>query len=263
MYNYKSLFLVLISTLAVVLAIPAVNYVSAQDYPTSMPSIPAMQQVSGKYTNADTGLQIVLPTDWSGYEIHGVNGTLVTSMPSSGSSAMQKTSMVVAMFDKRLVQSPPSTPPPANPNQKVDCKQDSTTPVTINGMSGIQIIMSCTGDVSTKTKMISFQTDKYYINTIFIDTPASFDSNVAAFDNSVNTLQIPNTTSAPSIPGSSTTQSTPSTPQSSEPTATTQNTTSNAAVPEFPIATVAAIAALMMAIAIFATKRQQLFRVQG
>ena len=262
MHNNKSLFLVLISTLAVILAIPAVNSVSAQDYPTSIPNMPSMQQISGKYTNADTGLNIVLPTGWNGYEMTTVNGTLVTAMmPPSDSSSMQSTYMMVAMIDKSKVKTPPSTPPPANPNQKVECKQDSTTAVTINGMSGIQVIMSCTGDVSTKMKVLEFQTDKYYISTVFGDTAASFDSNVPAFDGSVNTLQIPNTTSAPSIPGSSTTQSTPSTPQSSEPTATTQNTTSNAAVPEFPIATVATIAALMMAIAIFATKRQQLFRV--
>jgi len=116
-------------------------------------------------------------------------------------------------------------------------------------MNGIQIIMSCTGDVPTKMKLLSFETDKYYISTMFVDTAASYDSNVAAFDSSVNTLQIPNTIG------------TPSSPESNMPVqSTAQNSTSNA-VPEFPIADIGAIMALMMGIAIFAVKRQQLFRI--
>jgi hypothetical protein len=252
LHNNKNISVVLIFTVAAILAISVVNSVNAQEYPTqtSMPNTPQMQMVSGKYTNPDSGLVIVLPSGWNGFEMKTVNGTMVSaSMPPSSSGSMQSTAMMVSMIDKSKVNTAPSTQPPVNPNQKEQCKQDSTGPVTINGMSGVQYVMSCTGDVSSKMKLITFQTDKYYISTMFVDTAASYDTNVAAFDSSVNTLQIPNTTGAPS------------TPQSSQPAVTTQNMTSNAAVPEFPIAAVGAIVVLMMGIAIFATRRQQLFRI--
>jgi hypothetical protein len=267
LHNNRNIFVVLIFTLATILAIPVVNSVSAQDYPTqtSMPNSPQMQMVSGKYTNPDSGLVIVLPSGWNGFEMKTVNGTMVSaSMAPSSSGGIQSTAMMVSMMDKSKIKAPPSALPPVNPNQKEQCKQDSTGPVTINGMNGVQYIMSCTGDVSTKMKLITFQTDKYYISTIFVDNATSYDTNVATFDSSVNTLQIPNTTGAPSAPQSSqpavTTQNMTVT-QSNQTAGTAQNMTSNAPVPEFPLAAVGAITALMMGMAIFATKRLQLFRI--
>jgi predicted secreted protein with PEFG-CTERM motif len=222
----------LIITFLLVTIVSFTGQVNAQA-PPNMPGV-----ITGQYSNADYGVQITFPDGWTGMEVTGSTGstTVIASKMSQESSNAGSPgfSMILNMMPI------PKTTTTTNPNipndPKVKCDTPSSDNTNVNGMSAIVMVLHCSSpDGEMKMKVYSFYTDKNVISVMFSAMPSSlYDSNVATFDSSVNTLQIANTVAPPSAP-----QSTPP--------ATTQNPTSNAVVPEFPT-----VASLILVVSVFA-----------
>ncbi len=229
-FNFNKVTSRLIVTFLLVSIISFTGQVNAQT-PPNMPGV-----ITGKYSNADYSVQITFPDGWTGMEVTGSTGstTVIASKMSQESSNAGSPgfSMMLNMM------SIPKTTTTTNPNipndPKVKCDTPSSDNTNVNGMSAIVMVLHCSSpDGEMKMKVYSFYTDKNVISVMFSAMPSSlYDSNVATFDSSVNTLQIANTVAPPS------------TPQSASPT-TTQNPTSSSAVPEFPIQVIIVFAAVI------------------
>lgn len=86
--------------------------------------------------------------------------------------------------------------------QNMTCNNDSNLAKTINGVSFTEVVVDCTGSTSTmKAKYDIVQTNSSYIVIGYrANSAANYDSQVAAFDTAVGTLQVANALGAPAIP---------------------------------------------------------------
>lgn len=204
--------------------------VNAQVSPSDgIPTLSQPTQVSGRYSNLDYGLDIVLPNGWSGMEIKLPGGTtMVTVIPDNmpSTKGTLTTMMTITVTPKNQSTTPPTEP--ANMPQDEKCSYSLATTKIINDVNFSETVSECTGTAFMKMKSDIAQTDKYYVNLSYIITPPSnYDSNVGIYDTTLGTIHLSNAIEAPSIP-------------------------------EFPIAVVSVITAFVMTFAIIVVKKHQI-----
>lgn len=225
--NFNKVTYGLITAFLLVTIVSFTGQVNAQ----APPNMPAM--VTGKYSNSDYGVQVTFPDGWQAMEIKTSSGTSVIASKMSDSSTAGSPTSTIALNMMPMTTSTIETNPNIPTDPKFKCDTLSSDNTNVNGMSAIVVVVQCTSpDGDMKMKSYSFKTDKNLISVSYIAMPSTlYDDNAPAFDSAVNTLQIANTVSAPSVP-----QSTPS-----------ANPTTNSAVPEFPT-----IASLILVMSVFA-----------
>ena len=89
-----------------------------------LPSIPSFKQVSGKYTNAEAGVQITFPDGWTGIEVDKDGSVAAMVVPGGITTGAISTDLLTTMYvmasDKNVVDEPPTSAPPVQTG-KVDC----------------------------------------------------------------------------------------------------------------------------------------------
>jgi hypothetical protein len=179
--------------------------------------------VSGTYTNSNMGVQITLPTGWSGFEMKSTSGNAKISIAPGGISTQgQRPSAMIGISIMPPSSTLPNPPTPRNA-PGITCT-NSTTTNTVNSLNLNVITVDCTGTdkngnpLEMKSKTETAQTTN--ANIIFnlrAYNATSYDSQVTNFDNMVSSLQL-------------------STPTNTTPTTQTPTTTNptNPTVPTTP-----------------------------
>ena len=164
-----------------------------------MPSIPQMEEVSGKYVNDDVGVQITFPDGWSGIAMETPQGTMATVSPGGmESQGTMGQAMTLMMSEKAKVDSPPTDPTQG----KSKCDTPTTKSTTISGAQATETVIICTDDDGNKikAKIISAQTETHWISVMFVSPESEYNGAVGKFDDSVKTLNILNVMETESPP---------------------------------------------------------------
>ena len=181
---------------------------SAQQYPSQSGNRQfqgTRTPVNGTYTNSAFGVTVTIPDGWSGFEMKRMTGT-TSVMIAPGGFHMQQGGqrspimMMVSMYPRNST-TPSPTFLPRNMAQNEVCNNDSNTTKTINGMSFTDIIVDCSGQATTKSEYDVAKTDSSYVILGYrANSTSNFDSQVAAFNSLLGTLQIANAAGAPAVP---------------------------------------------------------------
>ena len=161
--------------------------------------------VNGTYTNSAFGVQVTIPDGWSGFEMKRTGGTTTSVMVAPGGYHMQQgqrppVNVMLSMYPRNS-----TTPFPQflsrNMAQNETCNNDSNTTKVVNGISFTDIIMDCSGQFVMKSEYDVAKTDTSYIVLGYrANSPSNFDSQVAAFESLLGTLQITNVSQTSAVP---------------------------------------------------------------
>lgn len=209
-------------SLAIIAVIMLLPLISAQAQP-QIPGLPEFKEVKGKYVNEELGIEITLPSGWSGIEfpsimlLAGMEGGFIASPQGfdiTGSPSPDAPVMILKVYDAKKMtkikaeppsESLPQTQPREEPTEPTTpkepaCKVLSYNIRTISGASGIEGVVECTVEdengnpmqVRMKGLYISQETDDS-IRTIRVGFAAKvneYDKYIQDFDNALNTLKI-------------------------------------------------------------------------
>ncbi len=148
------------------------------------------------YTNANYGVQVAIPSGWSGFEIKRTTGATSVTLAPGGFQSTQggqrpPVTISISMIPKG---STPYTPHfmPRNMQDGETCT-NSTSTQTFSSLNFNEVIVECNGTVDMKSQYEMTQTDSAYITFGLRANPSSgFDSQVTTFDTMLGTLQITN-----------------------------------------------------------------------
>jgi len=159
--------------------------------------------VNGTYSNSDYGVQITLPSGWSGFEIKRSSGTTSVIAVPGGMQSMHgfraPISMMVTMAPKSVMTTPHLISQRMAQNDS--CNNVSTTTKTVNSVNITEVVINCTGSTPMEAKYEVAQTNSSYVIVSYrANSTSNYDSQVSTFDSAVGTLQIANAMSAPAIP---------------------------------------------------------------
>jgi len=164
--------------------------------------------VSGTYTNSNFGVQITLPDGWSGVEIKQTSGNTRVMIAPGGYQMTQGTPRPPITISMSMMPISSTTNPQYTMRnmQGFTCT-NSTSTNTVNGLNLNVLTRDCSGmdsngnPVEMKSKSETIQTDSAKIMLSYrANSSSGYDSQVAAFDSMVNTLQISNPTQTPAVP---------------------------------------------------------------
>jgi hypothetical protein len=157
---------------------------------TSAYAQPAMpKEVSGTYVNADAGVQVTFPDGWSGFEIATPAGTLVTTSQGGLSESDPQTMTTIGLIISDKSQNKDPRDPRSFTNDANACNDPTITSRTVAGVQGIEASVECPSTSQTM-RMVSVQTDSNWIVMMYTAPTANFQSQVAAFDSAVSSLQV-------------------------------------------------------------------------
>lgn len=159
--------------------------------------------VNGTYTNSTYGLQITLPSGWSGYAMTRPSGVTTVSAIPGGYQSIQghgrpPISMMITMAPKTTMASPQIISPRMT---QTDSCTNSTGSKTVNSVSFTEVTVNCSGPYPLQGKYEVAQTSSAYIIVGYhANSTANYNTDVSAFDSAVGTIQIANSISPPVIP---------------------------------------------------------------
>lgn len=181
---------------------------SAQQYPSQSGNRQfqgTRTPVNGTYTNSAFGVTVTIPDGWSGFEMKRTTGS-TSVMIAPGGFHMQQggqrppITMMVSMYPRNSTTPTPSFIP-RNMAQNETCNNDSNTTKIVNGLSLTEVIVDCSGQMAMKSEYEMAKTDSSYVILGYRANPSSnFDSQMAAFESMLGTLQIANAAGAPAVP---------------------------------------------------------------
>lgn len=161
------------------LLLMAAPYVYAQ----SMPN-----EVSGRYVNDESGVEITFPDPFTGFEISGPFGTLVTTslegLSEPDSQLMTSITLVIA---EKTDQDP--TDPSSFTNEEMDCNPPSVRSVSVAGVQGSEVTVDCPS-TSQKFRMVAVETGTNWIVVMYMSPSSEFESNVGAFNSALGSLKV-------------------------------------------------------------------------
>jgi hypothetical protein len=161
--------------------------------------------VSGTYTNSNLGVQITLPDGWSGFEMKQPSGNARVMIAPGGIQTTQGTPRLAVTIGISLMSANSQTPQMMPRNMQGITCTNSTTTNTVSSLNLNVVIRDCSGTdqngnaIEMKSKTETGQINNANVVFSLRANPASgFDSNVAAFDSMISTLQISTPTTTPS-----------------------------------------------------------------
>jgi len=166
---------------------------------------PEFKEIKGIYINNELGIEITLPTGWSGAELMAdsfnllLGGFFVTpeglDIDTDTAGTPFPNAPVMSMFIINITNQDTSTPTLTGTPQ-LDCKILSASLVDINDAKGFEAIAECNNNGSFKFKGLAIsQEDERSLRSIFVLFTAPinlYDEYVDDFDSSVRTLKIAN-----------------------------------------------------------------------
>lgn len=172
------------------------------------------QEVSGKYTNSDVGVEVIIPDGWSGMAsdfkdpttsdwITGfqvMQGGLDANMAAMANGEFE--AITLSIMDKQPEDTgndlPDIRPPSSSPNDEefdVECSIITAEKISVNGKDVMKMKASCEGSaVSMQSRVYHYATaDEKIVSYAYMTSPASeFDKNINTFEDSVKTLTVAN-----------------------------------------------------------------------
>src|SRR5579872_1546769 len=161
--------------------------------------------VNGTYTNSAFGVTVTIPDGWSGFEMKRTSGTTSVMLAPGGFHMQQggprpAVMMMVSMYPRNSTTPTPQFTPRNLPANET-CNNDSNTTKTVNGMSLTDVVIDCSGPMTLKTEYDYAKTDSSYVILGYrANSQANFDSQIAAFNSLLGTLQIGNSAGASPVP---------------------------------------------------------------
>lgn len=158
-------------------------------------SMPGMTQVSGKYTNAEAGVEIVFPEGWEGIEFKTENALSVSTTPGGFSDQIPTKFIALAVVSKTLAEQQQQDPRDASTyetEQGVECSTPVVTSIQVGGKSAYEVTIECTYPDGTihKSKSVVAQTETNWVSVTYTSLGADFESDEAKFDATVRTIKI-------------------------------------------------------------------------
>jgi len=163
--------------------------------------------VNGTYTNSNFGVQITLPDGWSGFEMKSTSGSTRVMIAPGGYQSTQgapRPPITISMSMTPI--SSTTSQYTMRTMQGLTCT-NSTSTNTVNGLNLNVLTKDCTGTdsnenpIEMKSKAETTQTGSANIMLSYrANSSSGYDSQVAAFDSMVNTLQISSPSQAPAVP---------------------------------------------------------------
>lgn len=182
--------------------------IGEMDIPTQEEIEKMMQQqeVNGKYTNSEHGVEVTIPNGWSGMSmdfkdpttgewISGfqvMEGGFEANMDSMQNGEFEIIMLSIMDKPEEETTDPPDVQPPTD-EFDVDCELVEMEKTSINGKDTMMVEAQCEGDISMKSKMYHYATNEKIISYAYMTSPSSgFDNNINNFDDSVKTVKIEN-----------------------------------------------------------------------
>lgn len=166
--------------------------------------------VSGTYTNSNFGVQVTLPDGWSGVEIKQTSGNTRVMIAPGGYQMVQgapRPPITISMSMTPISSTTTSNPQYANRNMQGLTCTNSTSTNTVSGLNFNVLTRDCTGTdnngnpIEVKSKTETAQTSSANIMISYrANSSTGYDTQVAAFDSMVSTLQISSPSQAPAVP---------------------------------------------------------------
>ena len=151
------------------------------------------------YTNANYGVQVSIPSGWSGMEMKRTSGATTVTLAPGGFQYMQggqrpPVTISLSIMPKGMA---PNTQHFGQRNmQSMQTCTNSTSIKTLNNLNFNEMIIQCTGNITTKSQSDKIQTNSAYVTLgLRADSTSDFDSQVTTFETMLGTLQITNGTS--------------------------------------------------------------------
>lgn len=181
---------IILAVAAILVAGAVFSQASAQDIP-NIPGIPQMTEVSGTYTNADSGVEITFPEGWSGTEIAIDTGIMVSVYKGglgSASSGEMPTTIFLSAAEKQEVEEDVPTDPSTD---EMSCEVLSTAQVQVSGVKAVESVAQCTVEGETvKAKTTVVNTETRWVVASFIASEDEYDESEGEYDSSVDSLQV-------------------------------------------------------------------------
>lgn len=157
-------------------------------YAQAPPGIPNMQEITGKYVDQASGVQITFPDGWSGYSVPYSSGVMVATAQGgmSGDSQTMK-SIVLVVSDKSTNKDPRN--PSSFANDVNNCDAPTIVSRTVAGVQGTEATVNCPS-TSQKFRMVAVETPTHWVAVMYMTPTADFDSQIGSFDSAVSSLQV-------------------------------------------------------------------------
>ena len=160
---------------------------AASVYAQPMPS--GFEEVSGRYTNADAGVEITFPDGWSGFTIGSAEGMLVATSPGGLSEEEPTKSINLVISNKLEVDDRDPSDPSSFSNDIIDCNTPSIKSRTVAGVDGTEITVECPATTTT-WKMVAAETEDRWVAVMYMAPTSEFNTDLGKFDAAVNSLRI-------------------------------------------------------------------------
>ena len=165
--------------------------------------------VSGTYANSNFGVQVTFPDGWSGVEIKQTSGNTRIMIAPGGYQMVQGAPRppITISMSMTPISSTTSNPQYMSRNMQGLTCTNSTSTNTVSGLNLNVLTKDCTGTdnngnpIEMKSKTETAQTSSANIMINYrANSSTGYDSQVAAFDSMVSTLQISSPSQAPAVP---------------------------------------------------------------
>jgi len=161
-------------------------------YAQMPPGMPV--EVSGKYVNAASGVEITFPVGWSGVEIAAPQSLLVVTTRGGDMSGDSQTMTSITMVVTDKVNRDPKDPSSFN-NDALTCNPPVVTSRTVAGVQGVDATVECPS-TSQKIRAVTVETSSNFIVVMYTSPVATFDSELASFNSAVDSLTVQGAVSA-------------------------------------------------------------------
>ena len=159
--------------------------------------------VNNTYANSAFGITVKIPEGWSGFEMKRMTGTSVMIAPGGFHMSQGQRPPIIMMLSMYSRNSTTPTPQfvPRNLAQNETCNNESNSTKIVNGMNLTQTMVDCSGQMTIKSEYAVAKTNSSYIVIGYrANSQTNFDSQSAAFDSMLGTLQIANAAEVPEFP---------------------------------------------------------------
>jgi hypothetical protein len=155
------------------------------------------------YTNANFGVQVSIPSGWSGIEMKRTSGATTVTLAPGGFQSMQGGQRPPVTISLSMIPTGSTTNAPhfgQRNSQGGETCTNSTSTKTVNRLTFNEVILQCTGNVATESQNDKTQTSSAYITLgLRAVSTSDFDSQATTFETMLGTLQIttPSSTTVP------------------------------------------------------------------
>ncbi len=150
---------------------------------------PGMQEVSGKYTNSDVGVEVTFPAGWSGFEITGSFGTLVATSPGGMSESDPTTMKTINLMIVEKSEDLDPSDPGSFSNDVENCNAPSFVSRTVAGVQGVETTVECP-ETSQTYSVVLVETSSHFVLVMYMAPTSEFDSASGSFESTVDSLKV-------------------------------------------------------------------------